>query len=699
MQKKDGKLALWQERLAQSEREYGQLEAAMDHREKLYAGEREIKPLVRGDVKRDGSRKKTSHVRNLIFENIESCVSSSIPQPKVTPRRAGDEALAAKIEHWLRNELDRLPFEEMNDMAERTVPLQGAAGWMVDWDNRRRTHETVGEIEVQLLHPKQFAPQPGVYTAIEDMDWWITKYPTTKEAVRRRYGKDVSRESESEPEVRGTEAARQEDAVTLYVGYARGENGGYDRYVWCNDTVLEDLEDYQARRQPVCAKCGRVKPLPGQVISNRAAVAQAPESETDEAAAGQRIAAALGVLGGAAGALEQLPVAAVEQERYDGGACPYCGGRKFESRPQESEQIMVPFTTAAGLEIPGERAGFDEDGNAVMTPTQIPFYKPDVFPIVLQKSVSVYGKLLGNSDADVIEDQQNTYNRLSQKIIDRIVKAGTRISAPDRADIRFDPEDSELMYVGNAQDAALIQVHDFTGNLQYEMAYRSVVYEEARQTLGITDSFQGRKDTTATSGKAKEFSAAQAAGRLESKRVMKNAAYAHLFELMFKFFLAYSDEPRPVSYQDYKGETMHEEISRYDFLERDGDGAWWWNDQFLFSTDTSAPLESNREAMWQETRMNLESGAFGDPKSTETLILFWGKMEMLHYPGAAETKKYLEDRLQREQEAMMQQMMAQQAQPTPGAAGSENVPPELLAQIEQSARQDAARDMGMVAAP
>ena len=127
MQKKDGKLALWKERLAQSEREYGQLEEAMDHREKLYAGEREIKPLVRGDVKRDGSRKKTSHVRNLIFENLESCVSSSIPQPKVTPRRAGDEALAAKIEHWLRNELDRLPFEEMNDMAERTVPLQGAA--------------------------------------------------------------------------------------------------------------------------------------------------------------------------------------------------------------------------------------------------------------------------------------------------------------------------------------------------------------------------------------------------------------------------------------------------------------------------------------------------------------------------------------------------------------------------------------------
>lgn len=679
MKDENGRLRKWQERLAESAKEYDALEVTMDHREALYGGTRELKPLVCGDRKPDGGIKKTSHVRNIVFENIESCVSSSIPQPKVTPRRAGDEALAAKIEHWLRNELDRLPFEEMNDMAERTVPLQGAAGWMIDWDNRKRTHDTVGEIEVQLLHPKQFAPQPGVYTAIEDMDWWITKFPTTKEAVKRRYGKDVSTESESEPEVRGAEAEPKDDAVTLYVGYEHGENGGYDRYVWCNDTELEYLQDYQARRQPVCKKCGRMKPLPGEIIG--AGTEDAREAEGEPVSAETQ-----------------------EPERYDGRECPYCGGTEFETRPQEYEEIVEPFMTAAGLEVPGLHIGKDEDGLVGMVPTRIPFYKPDLFPIVLQKSVSVYGKLLGNSDVDMIEDQQNTINRLEQKIIDRIVKAGTRITMPDRADIRVDPEDSELMYIGNAQDAALIQVHDFTGNLQYEMAYLAGVYEEARQILGITDSFQGRKDTTATSGKAKEFSAAQSAGRLESKRVMKNAAYAKLFELMFKFFLAYSDEPRPVSYQDYKGETMHEEISRYDFLRRGEDGEWWWNDQFLFSTDTSAPLESNREAMWQETRMNLQSGAFGDPTSTETLILFWGKMEMLHYPGAAETKKYLEDRLQREQEAMMQQMqmqqqaMMQQMQPSQGAA-EEQVPPELLSRIEQQAQQDAARDAGMIAAP
>ena len=59
--------------------------------------------------------------------------------------------------------------------------------------------------------------------------------------------------------------------------------------------------------------------------------------------------------------------------------------------------------------------------------------------------------------------------------------------------------------------------------------------------------------------------------------------------------------------------------------------------------------------------MNLQTGAFGDPTNLQTLILFWTKMEMLHYPGAGETKSYLEEELQRQQ-AQQQQMMQMQAQ-------------------------------------
>lgn len=710
------KLTRWQKRLADSNAAYSAEVQKMDERERIYNGENTLRPLVPGDTKKNGQPKKTSHVRNIVFENIESQVSSSIPSPKVTPRRKKDEHLAAVIEHFLRNELDRLPFETMNDMAERTVPIQGGVGFLVEWDNSKRTHNTVGEVEVSVIHPKQFAPQPGVYTGIKDMDWFIIKIPTTKEAVRRRYGIDVSDEGEQEPQVRGTgNEDTADDALTQYVGFETNEKGGINRYSWVNDIELEDLENYQARRQPTCAKCGRVRPLPGQILFNNVedtlgnllpdpargfSGGLIPQEMADRELAGRLMAAqmAQGVMEGTGGALEDIPVEPEETQepkRYDGGPCPWCGSEEFTTKEQEFEQVMLPIQTAGGVSVEGATPGIDDNGRAVMQPTMIPFYKPDVYPIILQRSVSVYGKLLGNSDVDQIRDQQNTVNRIEQKIIDRLVKAGTRITLPDKANLRTDPEDGERWYLGNAADKAMIGLYDFKGDLQYELLYLANVYEEARQILGITDSFQGRQDSTATSGKAKEFSAAQAAGRLESKRTMKNAAYAEMFELMFKFWLAYSDEPRPVSYQNYKGETEYEEFNRYDFLEQDEDGQWYWNDQFLFSCDTSAPLASNREAMWQETRMNLQTGAFGDPSSTETLILFWSKMEELHYPGAGTTKQYLEDKLERERQQamvaqqMQMQQMAMQAAQQQAAAGGGQLPQGLEQAVDEKARQDA----------
>ena len=54
----------------------------------------------------------------------------------------------------------------------------------------------------------------------------------------------------------------------------------------------------------------------------------------------------------------------------------------------------------------------------------------------------------------------------------------------------------------NAADKSVIDVCDMQANIAQDMAYLAQIYEEARQVIGITDSFQGRQDRTATSGKA-----------------------------------------------------------------------------------------------------------------------------------------------------------------------------------------------------
>ena len=88
-----------------------------------------------------------------------------------------------------------------------------------------------------------------MYTGIEDMDYIILKIPQTKEYIRRRYDVDVSDESEEEPDIKGTGGdTTANDLVTQYIAYYRNDKGGIGLYSWVNDTQLEDLEDYQARR-------------------------------------------------------------------------------------------------------------------------------------------------------------------------------------------------------------------------------------------------------------------------------------------------------------------------------------------------------------------------------------------------------------------------------------------------------------------
>jgi hypothetical protein len=203
-------------------------------------------------------------------------------------------------------------------------------------------------------------------------------------------------------------------------------------------------------------------------------------------------------------------------------------------------------------------------------------------------------------------------------------------------------------------------------------------YQQAQNILGITDSYMGRQDRTATSGTAKQIAVAQSAGRLESKRIMKNAMYADLYEVMFKFLLAYSDEPRSVRHKNVDGTTTYSEFNKFDYLEKDEAGEWYWNDDFLFSVDNSSALAGNREAMWQEIRMNLQTGAFGDPSNIDTLILFWGMMANQHYPFAAEVKSQLEqkkelDQKKAEQAAENTPMMGKGPEMGAGMAGAMNM--------------------------
>lgn len=602
MKKDEAILQKWQTRLQKARQEYQHALDKMDESEALYRGTHKI-DRTRGSTSKNNPKEATT-VRNVVAEIIEAEVSSDIPTPKVTPQHQEDEQLAKTIEDYLRDEIDRLPFERINDQDERTTPVHGGDLFLVEWDNTAMTHTTRGALSVSLLHPRQFIPQPGVYE-IPDMDYFFIQLAQTKDYIRNKYGVDVSTESEEQPDARGFDKPTVDDLVTENIGYFKNKDGGIGRVAWCNDILLEYMEDYQARRIKRCSKCGM---------------------------------------------------------EMQGDTCPYCGNAKSE----DSVENSFPRTDESGIPMTRviEEITLDEMGNPIVTQREeqemIPYYKPDVYPVVLRRNVSCFGSLMGVSDVEMIRDQQMALNKLTSEVDIKLLAGGSYVVLPKGVQVKRTDEQFKVYEITSPEQKAMLDVITLQPNISQDMSYMQYTYQAMREQIGITDSFQGRADRTATSGTAKEFSAAQAAGRLESKRVMKNAAYADLFEVMFKFLLAYSDEPRPMTFKDTDGTPQYGMFDKMQFLKFDEAGEPYWDDEFLFSVDQTAPLAGNREALWQEARGNLEKGCFGNPQDYQTLVMFWTIMEGLHYPLATEIKQQMQRRLE-EQQMMQQQAMQMQA--------------------------------------
>ena len=637
--KVQGKLPLWQERLRRNSAAMQEEFDRMDKRTALYNGTREIDKVP--NAKSQGAAQ-ASGVRNIVAELMEAQVDSSFPMPKVTARRQEHEELAKTLEDFLRNETDRLPFEMLNDMDERITPIQGGDIFLVEWDSDRHTHETRGELCVSLLHPRQVIFQDGV-NEINDMDFIIVQMGMSKKHVKEKYGVSVDDETESDPQSRGGRNTA-EDVVTVNFGYFRNEKGGIGRYTWVNDMELEDLEDYQARKMKRCTKCGA--DMTGLDSCRHCGNEKAEEYDSDEMELFEDIETKSGV----------IPMMTEEETYPDGG----------------NGLMMDEFGNA-----------YEAEPMTVEVPTRIPRYKPDIYPIVVRKNVSSWGKALGDSDIDKIMDQQNMIKKCDSRIQEKLDKGGSIFTRSEKTEVsKTDEQLREVIFHG-ADEANLFGVHNMQVDTSQDQAVAEANYEQARRILGITDSFQGRPDRTATSGTAKQIAVAQSAGRLESKRIMKNAMYADLYAVMFRFLLAYSDEPRSVRHNNIDGSTTYSEFNKYDYLAQDAAGEWYWLDDFLFSVDNTSSLAGNRESMWQEIRMNLQTGAFGDPSDPETLIMFWEMMAGQHYPGAAEIR----ERLEKKRQEQLAQMQMQQMQQT--------LPPETQAQMPQGAESMGVPDMAV----
>lgn len=539
-------------------------------------------------LKADGSEesnRKSRPLRKMVYELIESKIDNSIPMPKIKPRYKTDLPLVSITENYLKFEVDGIFTKYLNDKSERATYVDGTSWYKVWWDSLDNTHERSGNVKIDLCRVDQIVPQPGV-SDYRDLEYIFERKDLSLARIYDLYGRHITPLNDTNIVETISCYYLNDDRVVGLFMYAP-----HSMQVICND------EDWQIRKIRKCTLCGTINP--------------------------------------------------------QGDTCRVCGNKKFKYENAEKEildkdieEIYNPYEAGETTD-PDKR---DEYAKRVFATagTEIPFYRLTQLPFVPRPAISSLDNIYGMSEVAVTLEAQDAINKLYSKALDKTLKSGTLVTKPEKAKISDKDDTFKILGVRTAEEAAMFQSKQIVADTSQDVAMASILYESGKASSGVTESFQGAKDSSAVSGKAKQYAAAMTAGRIESLRVMKTAAFAGLYELVLKYLLAFSDETRKFTKVLPDGSQQEECWNKYMFLDRDKYGNIYYRDDLKFDSDPAATLSQNRAQMWQETQDKFIQGAMGNVADPRTLKLFWNIMDSLQYPlaktvlaGIAENEQHL----------------------------------------------------------
>ena len=518
------------------------------------------------------STRKGRSLRKMVYELIESKIDNSIPMPKIRPRYKTDLPLVSVTENYLKFEVDGIFTKYLNDRSERSTYVDGTSWYKVWWDSLDNTHERSGNVKIDLCRVDQIVPQPGV-SDYRQLEYIFERKELSLTRIWDLYHRRIipTEANTNVIEVISCYYLNSDRVVGLFM-YAP-----HSRQVICNE------EDWQIRKLRTCTVCGTVNPT-GDTCRNCGSKTFKYENATEEILEND---------------LEEI---------YN----PYDVGETDDESEKEHYKSRV-FLTAG---------------------TKIPFYKITQLPFIPRPAISSLDNIYGTSEVKVTLESQDAINKLLTKALEKTMKSGTILTKPEKLKIGDSDDTIKVLSVRTTEEAAMVQSRAVVADTSQDLVMAATLYESGKASSGVTESFQGAKDSSATSGKAKQYAAVMTAGRIESLRVMKSAAFAGLYELVLKYLLAFSDEPRKFVRVLPNGSQKEEVWNKYMFLDKDKYGNIYYRDDLRFDSDPASTLSQNRAQMWQETQDKFVQGAFGNPADPRVLELFWNIMDSLQYPLA-----------------------------------------------------------------
>lgn len=538
-------------------------------------------------LKKDGTEDNETdsrQLRKMVYEFVESKIDNSIPTPKMTPKYKSDLPLIETTEDFLRYNIDNIFGKYLNDRDERATYVDGTSWYKVWWDSLDNSHSTSGTVKVDLCLADQIVPQPGI-TDWRQLEYIFELQQISLARIWDLYHRRITPVASNTSQPANPDEETDLSTITMITCYYLNEDRIVGKFSWAEHSrqVICNEENWQIRKLRKCTSCHTIVPQAKQ--------------------------------------------------------CPVCGKRNFKYENATTEilgedlyEVYNPYETG---ESDDEQNKDQYKTRVFLTKgTEIPFYVVRQLPFIPRPAVSSIESMYGISEAKMVLEMQDVCNKMYTKMVDKTLDSGAVVTKPARLKINDSGNGIKMIDVRSYEESQMVQNKQIAADTSQDIAAAQMMYESARATSGVTESFQGKYDASATSGKAKEFSAMQTAGRIESLRVIKAAAFSAVYELVLKYLLAFSDESQKFVKTLPDGSVEEEEWNKYMFLAKDKYGQIYYRDDFKFGSDAAASLANNRVAMWQELQSQYMQGTMGDVADPNTRVLFWNAMEQQQYPLA-----------------------------------------------------------------
>lgn len=525
---------------------------------------------------------KMKALRKMAYELVEEKVNPYIPAPKMSPRYYSDLVPVNSTESLLKYEMDRMLSEETHDESEHATLIDSTSWFKVSWNPFDNTHERSGMPIVKVCAIDTVFPQPGI-TNYKELEYIFEETRMTLAQISDMYNREVGGDTST-------------DLVGVVECYYLNADRHVGKFVWVRDdlTVLCNDLEWGMRRRRECTKCETIVPT---------------ES-----------------------------------------TCPVCGstsmkyvGVKHQKLTQSLDFVTNPYRSGDTPDPENDKNHIKSEAS-IPEGTEIPFYLIRQLPYVPKRTVKIIDSLYGISEVGLLLEAQDSVNKFLNKAEHKSEMSKAYVTK--LKDTTIDDENKEITYieVEDAAEAQAMQVKQVMADIQQEMTMAQTLYNNSKSTVGVTDTDQGKTDPSARSGKAKQLQMMASQSRQLAPQTQRNIAYAGVYELIFKYLLAYSDEERSFVKTLPDGSSREEAWSKYMFLAKDKNGNFYYRDDFAWSVDSATEITQDRAAMWQLIDNDYNNGVMGstvDP--IRALRMYWNMKSQYGYPTAKFALAFLED--------------------------------------------------------